>query len=242
MKKILSIFIILSVFLSLTSCGYEVKIVRKDYDPDFECTMEWAEKYFGSLINPEEFSEYAIAPANLRYTGRIDYPSGWRPEDSFKVNGRDFPMPPDAESVKISMLDFSYDEYYPDSNGNPSYTTGYLRNKRGGGITVSLKTTGKSADMTIEDFKVPTVTFYSYDINGEKVKGRIKFEVNGLIDSDSTLEEIVKKLGTPYRLNVEKNDGYFEVYIDYDRKDFSLIVNEKGSYIYSMRYYTTDYS
>ena len=234
MKKILSVFVIISAVFSLASCGYEVKYVRKDYDPEFEYTMEWAKEHFNSIAEDEYFFSERTDDSIKYYGAKFSVNSA----DSVRINGKEFPFPPDSAALRSFGYEFFASEEYREGMYDTRYTTGYLQSENGSRLDMNLVTTKENTDIRIENFTIRNICLYFYDENGEKAENRTKFKINGAITGDSSIEDVLNELGYPEFFNVEKHSDRFSVTLDYagnslctkDAK-FVFTVNEKGSYL-----------
>lgn len=235
MKKIISFFIIVSLIFTLTSCGYEIKLVRKDYDPDFECTMDWARKHFASTIDSEEYFFYSHTENSLKY---YDTKFSASPADDIRIDGKEFPFPPDTAALKSFGYEFFASEEYREGMYSIRYTTGYLQSENGSRLDMNLVTTQENPDIKIENFTIRDICLYYYDENGNKAKNRTKFKINGVITGESSIEDVLNELRYPEFFNVEKLSDRFRVTLDYAGNflsvkdaEFVFTVNEKGSYL-----------
>lgn len=226
MKKFLSVLTALSLILLLSACGHRIVIEKKD-DGTQSATVqpeavtgfrlndiEWAEKYFGTIFDFSRFDHYKIdndsinyyndnstdiAPCNLDLTiggEPLNFPYGY---SEFNKIGFDF----------VETREEFGDRYMT----YRSVALGQFENGNGSII---------SADLTSKD-DVPTegmdLCRFSFDINadsGNKCANSPEFEINGSINGSSSMQDVIKTLGSPSSVKISYWNLKYNVTVEYD--------------------------
>lgn len=225
MKRILSFLILSASFLLLSACGHKIVIVNKnavtkptltqsetkseaESETQFVFSdMKWIEKYFKSILDFEKYEFITRHTYYSSYTGAANCDF----DVNLKIEGEDFAnLSNIAEFGKIGFEFFEIEDSWNEGllMSYPSYAEGYFKNKEGAEIGTDL--VSDDPYVPLDDLRVKSVSFTINSNNKDDPAKSPHFEINGSIDKNSTIQDVVNEFGTPPFLDIgtRSKEGY----------------------------------